>query len=116
MKLLDAESNVDLSHAILHNYVFGSVHYNKLKILIMIATAENSNKKAEKSKEKMEFHFSTVEDLNESVLMSYFEQFMDINQFKDIDNGQGLLKVIKLYPNSPIIRTVIRKCVVFFTS
>lgn len=46
--------------------------------------------------------------------MKYIENFLDIKQFKLIQNGKGLLDYLNENPNHPKIKTVMRKIIGLF--
>lgn len=54
------------------------------------------------------------EELTDPFLNSYVEKFLDIGDFKSIDNGKGLLEMIRQNPDHPKIKPAIRKVIGLF--
>jgi hypothetical protein len=51
------------------------------------------------------------DDLNDQFLNSYVGNFLDIADFKTIENGKGLLDMIRQHPDHPKLKPAIRKVV-----
>lgn len=52
--------------------------------------------------------------LSEDVIMAYLEKFLDISDFKRIDNGKDLLDIVRKHPDHPRIKVVVRKVIGLF--
>ena len=54
------------------------------------------------------------EDLTNEQLNAYIEKFLDIADFKIIDNGKALLDLIRQHPDHPKLKPAIRKVIGLF--
>jgi hypothetical protein len=48
--------------------------------------------------------------------MKYVEHFLDINEFRKIENGKMLLSYLREYPEHPKIKTILRKILALFNT
>jgi hypothetical protein len=46
--------------------------------------------------------------------MAYLEKFLDIADFKRIDNAKDLLEIVRKHPEHPRIKVVVRKVIGLF--
>lgn len=57
---------------------------------------------------------SRPEDLTEEALNNYMKQFLEIGDFKNIDNGRSLLEIIKNNAENGRVKAAIRKVIGLF--
>lgn len=57
---------------------------------------------------------SSPNELTDPLLNAYIENFLDIADFRAIDNGKALLELIRLSPDHPKLKPAIRKVVGLF--
>lgn len=57
---------------------------------------------------------SRPEDLTDETLNNYLKQFLEIADFKNIDNGRSLLEIIKNHAENGRVKAAIRKVVGLF--
>jgi len=48
--------------------------------------------------------------------MNYIEHFLDIGEFRKIDNGKMLLSYLREYPEHPKIKNIVRKVLGLFNT
>ena len=53
-------------------------------------------------------------DFTDNFIITYISRFFDIRDFKSIENGKGMLEMMKRYPEHDKIKTVIRKIIGVF--
>jgi hypothetical protein len=57
---------------------------------------------------------ASPDDLTDPLLNAYIENFLDIADFRTIENGKALLDLIRLAPEHPKLKPAIRKVIGLF--
>ena len=58
----------------------------------------------------------SLDELTDSTLLAYLEHFLDINDFKRIDNGKQLLDLLRDHKEHPRIKSIVKKVAGLFNS